>query len=679
MTTVQFSLLQNSFKRAFIGLVVTVQVFAFPAGVFAQTVEGSSGDSVASQTETTEPTQETQSTPPPPTTGPTSPTGADSVEYVKNDETGQWESDKYIWDPITGKTQPKTAPSYSYNPETGMWDTIEYVYHPESGTYEPNVVSKAVAPMTTATGAPASSAQNSISNTGPNSNNTINSDDTTNAYFNLFFNAAISNTVNSSATSGDALVQGNTKAGSALSGDAQTLANVVNMLQSAWLDQGSDVAGFVANVDGSVVGDLYIDPNALSDTTLAPNADIDINISANAAINNDINLTATSGDATVNGNTEAGNARTGDANVVANLVNMMNSSITAGQSFMGVLNINGNLDGDILLPQYLLDSVIAGTGPSSSNTISNSQDNIIDVEVDKNQTILNNVVATAETGDALVGNNTSAGSAESGEAKTSTNTINLVGQDYKGKNGLLVFINVAGKWLGMSVKPLGAGITNTGPNSNNTITSDGERSISVDAEENSLISNNVNVAARSGDASVTGNTQAGDATSGDAHAAVNILNMMDSSIDVSDWFGVLFINVFGTWDGSFGMDTSSGDRVNPSPTVNETGQVFAFNPGAASETEKTHQSNGGQNSYTESSVLASGTTTTSDTGTTSGVAAKVAIKDGVIVQSEPADSTGRAWRGNIMVSLLATIIASAILFGERILAFARQRLIVSHS
>jgi len=48
-------------------------------------------------------------------------------------------------------------------------------------------------------------------------------------------------------------------------------------------------------------------------------------------------------------NTTAGSATTGDAAAIANIVNVINSIIGAGQSFIGTININGNLDGEILL------------------------------------------------------------------------------------------------------------------------------------------------------------------------------------------------------------------------------------------------------------------------------------------------------------------------------------------
>ena len=60
--------------------------------------------------------------------------------------------------------------------------------------------------------------------------------------------------------------------------------------------------------------------------------------------------------------------------------------------------------------------------------------------------------------------------------------------------------------------------------------------------------------------------------------------MANSAFNVSDWFGVLFINVLGNWNGSFGVDTSRGNEIATSapPTTEQPtaasapAQVFSF-------------------------------------------------------------------------------------------------------
>jgi hypothetical protein len=103
----------------------------------------------------------------------------------------------------------------------------------------------------------------------------------------------------------------------------------------------------------------------------------------------------------------------------------------------------------------------------------------------------------------------------------------------------------------------------------------------VNSTSNLGINNNVKLRANSGDASVTENTRAGNATSGNATASANIANIANSTLSFSNWFGILFINVFGNWQGSFGIDTAAGGvKSDSGPAGGQTvqTQVFHFAP-----------------------------------------------------------------------------------------------------
>jgi hypothetical protein len=136
--------------------------------------------------------------------------------------------------------------------------------------------------------------------------------------------------------------------------------------------------------------------------------------------------------------------------------------------------------------------------------------------------------------------------------------LNLTGRQVDAKDSLLVFVNVLGKWVGMIVNApgstaaaFGSGVVNNNVNLSST----------TNVNNTGSITNNIDVNAVSGNASVTGNTKAGDATSGNATASANIANVSTSTFKLSDWFGVLFINVYGTWIGSFGVNTAAGTVV----------------------------------------------------------------------------------------------------------------------
>src|SRR5690606_15758835 len=136
------------------------------------------------------------------------------------------------------------------------------------------------------------------------------------------------------------------------------------------------------------------------------------------------------------------------------------------------------------------------------------------------------------------------------------------------------------EWVGLIVDAP-AGSTSAALGSGVSENGFGKANYNVDT--NSEITNNVHVNAESGDANVTGNTKAGDATSGDATASANIANIVNSSFSLSGWFGILFINVFGSWNGSFGVDTAAGNKPKApqSQTKSNQPKVFRFVPSNA--------------------------------------------------------------------------------------------------
>jgi hypothetical protein len=127
---------------------------------------------------------------------------------------------------------------------------------------------------------------------------------------------------------------------------------------------------------------------------------------------------------------------------------------------------------------------------------------------------------------------------------------------------------------------------------------------------NQAINNNVNVNAQSGDADVTHNTSGGNATTGNATASASIVNMINDSLNLNGWFGLLFINVFGTWNGSFGINTSAGDPIvtsNPGKGGDNNTPMFRFIPKSlypgASNSSATYSTGGSGNPTANNGVV----------------------------------------------------------------------------
>lgn len=490
--------------------------------------------------------------------------------------------------PITAfADEPET---YTYNAANGRWDSSKWVYDPATHVYVPAPPASpapAKAPAVAskdsgATDAPlAADAVGDAPGVGGNASVSQNLND--NANTNVNTDASIKNGLNSLAGSGSAGVNSNLRAGDALSGDANADTTLVNSVHSTVDGETDGIARFTTNLYGDVVGDIMIGPsiaNAQIDRNI--NINSNTNINNNDAITNDVKVRALSGSAEVANNTTAGNAKSGNANAVANVLNLINTIIGANKSFIGTINIYGNLNGDIMVSPDFIPQLLA------DNSIERTEINMpLSMNINDDKSIVNNVKLNAATGDATVANNTGAGSATTGSSKTKLTVLNLTGHKVNAKNSLLVFVNVLGKWVGMIVDAPNATAAAFG---NRVVSNTVNVSDNTNINNKERITNNIDLDAQSGSAAVAGNTQAGDATSGDATASANLANISSSEFNLTDWFGVLYINVFGTWIGSFGVDTAAGTVVPLSgmamaggpPNPGTPNLRFGFNPGDSS-------------------------------------------------------------------------------------------------
>jgi hypothetical protein len=370
-------------------------------------------------------------------------------------------------------------------------------------------------------------------------------------------------------------------------------------------------------------------------------------------------LGASSGDATVANNTTGGNATSGSANAVADVVNMINSVISYGQSFLGVVNIYGNLTGNILVPSDLLNSLLA-TNDSTSAAPTNTTTT---VNSTNDQAINNQINTAAQSGQASVDNNTNAGSATSGNATTNVTVFNLTGSQIVGSNSLLVFVNVLGQWVGFimnapagtTAAALGGGITSDNTSNANTSTNN---------TNNSQINNDILAGANSGNASVNNNTTGGNATSGNSSASVNLLNLDNSDLSLSNWFGILFINVFGNWIGSLEAASStsstntSSTPASSSPVSSAVSAVEVFRFAPTNNTNKYDLSSLGATSSSQN-----GSTDTSNSNNNKPTTTLVSYhlnKSGAVLPTDPSSSQSL----NIVLLLIGAAGLGALGIGQ---------------
>lgn len=515
------------------------------------------------------------------------PTGSDAAMYHYDCDQQLWISAHYSYNPQTNSTLPLYSTVYTYNATTAQWDYDIWVYVASKGDYALRTFSVSTPPLgATTVGGPvvtpptetAANVESTATATAQGTNGALTIADTTNGNATAI---AVTNSIGSIAATGNASVVANTQGGNATTGNALAMATLVNMLQSSGNVFGSagNAVVFNTTISGDVTGDILLDPSligSIQPSSTSPYSLTDgsslTQSNTDMSIANDLDLGASSGNALVEANTAAGTATSGSATAIANVLNFLNSTIVSGRSFLGVINIDGNLNGDILLPPSFIDELLASNVPTVSVTAPIGTNGSLSTSL--SQSINNAVTATADSGNASVDKNTIAGNATSGNGSTNITTFNLTGNTILGKNALLVFVNVLGTWYGLIFNaPSGATAASLGGDISLASTSVTPQNIGQ-YDTSQTINNNIIATAKSGDATVTKNTTAGDARTGDTKVGVNILNIAQSALSLSEWFGILFINVLGSWTGSFGIDTIAGTIAGPpstgTPTASDT-------------------------------------------------------------------------------------------------------------
>ena len=481
-----------------------------------------------------------------------------------------------VTDPAPAVTAPaeEAAPAeqqpltYTYDPEAKKWNSEEWQWNAESQSYEKPPAPIIIEPETS---------EPTLTNSEPEAKST----DTQSTEKNIDTTVHVDNKIISDALSGNASITGNTTGGSALTGDAEAVATIVNAVNSSVsADENQKIATFTKDIVGDVKGDIILYPMLLKAMLEeeSKNKSTAINVATNFDVNNDVALNAQSGNATVDSNTTAGDATTGSATAMANVVNILNSLIAMQDSFIGTINIYGSLEGDILIAPDFIPQMLASNGGSGSN--SSTQ-----LSTQDTTTIVNNISAVAQSGAASVLGNTTGGSASTGSADTNVVIFNVTGHDVVAENSMLVFVNVLGKWVGMIVDaPAGAtaAMIGNGVTKNTQVAPD----LTVSAQSTHGITNTIAVNAASGDAVVSNNTNAGSATSGNTKALADVANISGSQLSLTGWFGLLFINVMGDWFGSFQVNTAYGNAPQaPVPVVPAAGPVH-FVPRQSSQNEQ---------------------------------------------------------------------------------------------
>lgn len=501
-----------------------------------------------------------------------------------------------------------------------------------------------------------------VGNTGNGTNSTNTAEvDTNNSSDTLQTNTAeVTNDLNLASVSGDNDASYNTGVDSTIvTGDANTTATVINGVNTN-ID---GVAVVEFNVDDTHTGDIVLafpTASGCTATVCGTNGNLtagnvgngsnstneasidatneDTTFQSNTAdVTSDLVLIADSGHNDANYNTGGDSSiTTGDANVVATVGNFVNNNLAgAGEVLIAVVNIFGDLIGNILLPESTIaggsgtQAVNSGNGSGSSNTAVANTTNTSNTSQTNNATITNNLNVAANTGDNSVENNTAGFTngdnvISSGDAAIDVNTINIANSNVlDGATWWLVFVNDAsGNWVGQImgaptdanmagsvgtefvVAPDGTIIaknTGNGSDTANTATVTTTNTSDTVQENTANVTNNLTLTANTGVNDTSYNTGgANNVKTGDANVMANLLNFVNNNF-IGGKVVVSLVNVFGSWLGSF---VPPGEEA---PPVAQVGGA-TVNSNSNSPQSQSNGNSESTNSPSQNSVLTAGKT-----------------------------------------------------------------------
>jgi hypothetical protein len=311
-----------------------------------------------------------------------------------------------------------------------------------------------------------------------------------------------------------------------------------------------------------------------------------------AVVENDVLVAATTGDNTASYNTGDGVIESGDADLIANVVNFINSNVVNSEVILATINIFGQWIGDLILPSLglaensseeamIIDSSHENTGSDSDNEATTVVDSELEVINENSGLIVNDLNPEANTGENLADYNTMGAAIETGDVSAQGALASIVNTNITNTSPILLIINVLGEWVGEIISPSGtvshsAGeqdvivystfggesinftdgpVTliesfneDTGSNSENVAEIDIEDKTLIKNSNDFMLENNISLLADTGGNEASCNTGQGIIESGDADLVSTLVNFVNvNMVDANPIIAV--INVFGEWLG----------------------------------------------------------------------------------------------------------------------------------
>ena len=262
-----------------------------------------------------------------------------------------------------------------------------------------------------------------------------------------------------------------------------------------------------------------------------------------AYVSNDIVTNANSGENSIDTSEENADIQTGNAYATTLLLNKVNFITVNSQIHVVMINIYGDIKGDIILP----DIDYSNEGCSTCG---------ISILADNNAVVENNVDSNAVSGQNSINTSGSTADIQTGDAVSTVNNVNFVNSNYIGVGIQSLYITTFGEWNGDFI-----GWSNVNPQEggqslilNYVAAGDGDGYCDlctgdIYINNNAVVLNNVLSNANTGGNTIIGKNS--NIKTGNAYSNVSILNFINTNVINSfGFFG--FINIFGRLNGNIG-------------------------------------------------------------------------------------------------------------------------------
>lgn len=310
--------------------------------------------------------------------------------------------------------------------------------------------------------------------------------------------------------------------------------------------------GDIDLTDGSALQDIV--DQAITDNPEATTINVSYNGTNVAYVSNEIVSVAETGNNEVNSATDSA-ITTGDAISIVSLLNQVNTTIINSQIYLVTINIFGDVNANIILPELTADN---GSHCCEGQSISVTNQATVDSQISSRANSgQNTVVASTET------------VIESGDAQSTVNVVNVVNSNLVNTTVANLVINVLGEWLGawLGADEWQADGSTTG-GCNGCI-------VDVKINNQAIVENQILSLADSGGNNI--NAENGRIKTGRAYSAVSLFNFVNTNIINSSGFWG-FVNIFGRLTGDVGTAAALFPSPTPEPSPEPEPAIDASGP-----------------------------------------------------------------------------------------------------